>query len=71
VFQFDGDRVVDGLRTIVREMSPAVATHWTIVSWLTSSQPDLDGDRPIDRLHRGDVTLVVAAARRTAAALSR
>lgn len=53
-FQFDGHRLLDGISEVVSVMAPVVASRWTIASWLTSPQPALDGDRPVDRLRSGD-----------------
>ncbi len=69
VFQFDGRRLLPGLGDIVRILSPVVETPWTIASWLTSPQPALDGERPVDVLRGGGVVDVAAEARRFAAAL--
>lgn len=71
VFQFDGRRVLPGLREVVRALAPAVATGWTTASWLTSPTPDLDGRTPLDALRAGEADRVLELARRTAAALSR
>lgn len=71
VFQFQGDRLVSGLRQVVLELSPVVATSWTIASWLTSPSADLGGRTPLEVLRRGDVNVVVPVARRVAAAWSR
>jgi hypothetical protein len=71
LFQFHGSRPVDGLAPIVRTLRPVVATEWTLASWLTSPNVELDGDTPIDvlrRRHRADA--VTAAAKRFATALS-
>jgi hypothetical protein len=68
-FQFDGNQPVDGLQTVVFELTPRVATPWTIASWLTADHQGLG--RPIDGLRRGNVTLVVQAARQFAGSLSR
>lgn len=62
-FQFDGHRLLDGISEVVAAMRPAVATTWTIASWLTSPQPSLDGDRPLARLRARDPDPVVEAAR--------
>lgn len=70
VFQFDGRRILPGIREVVATLTPAMATTWTIASWLTSPQPSLDGDRPLDRLRAGDVTPVAAAAARAARAMA-
>jgi hypothetical protein len=69
-FQFDGRQQVPGLGAIVEVLLPAVETSWTIASWLTTPQPDLDGNRPLDLLRRGNPIDAYAAARRFANGLS-
>ena len=71
VFQFEGERLLPGIRQVVLELSSAVATSWTIASWLTSPQADLDGATPLEQLNRGQVTPVVRAACRAAVHLLR
>jgi hypothetical protein len=71
VFQFDGDAILPGVEQVVLELTDAVATTWTIASWLQSPDADLGGRRPHEELVRGNVTTVVTAARQWAAALSR
>ena len=39
VFQFDGDRPLPGMETVVSTLADEVATPWTTASWLTSAQP--------------------------------
>lgn len=70
VFQFDGRRALPGLRDVVGELAPVVATAWTTASWLTSPHPDLGGARPVDALREGRADEVVALARRTARSLA-
>lgn len=70
VFQFDGRQVLTGVRDVVEVLAPAVATPWTTASWLTSAQPELDGDSPLAALRAGRVGDVVSAARRFARALA-
>jgi hypothetical protein len=70
VFQFDGRRVLPGLREVVTTLAPTVTVPWTVASWLTSPQPSWDGARPLDRLRAGEVDEVVAAARRMARSLA-
>lgn len=70
VFQFDGRRVLPGVRDVVEALSPVVATPWTIASWLTSPHDYLDGARPIDALRAGRVHEVATLARRAAQALA-
>jgi hypothetical protein len=69
VFQFDGRRPLPGIRDIVHLLAPAVASTWTIASWLTSEQPSRGGQRPLDRLRAGDTEAVLAEARRMARAM--
>lgn len=71
VFQFDGRRVLPGMRAVVRALAPVVASSWTTASWLTSPAPELDGRTPLEALRAGDVEAVLALARRTAANLER
>lgn len=71
ILQFKGKRPIDGLADIVRLLGPAVATDWTIASWLTSPNADLGGDTPIEALRTGrHAESVGDAARRFAAALT-
>lgn len=70
VFQFDGRTILDGISQVIVQLSPAVATPWTIASWLTSPQPTLDDQRPVDLLRDRQIDPVVTAARRFAAALA-
>lgn len=63
IFQFDGRRVLSGVREVVIALRPAVATTWTIASWLTSPQSRWGGARPLDRLRAGDVEEVLSAAK--------
>ena len=71
VFQFQAGRQIEGLGAIVRLLRPAVATEWTIASWLTSPNVDLGGDTPVEglRSHRR-VEAVTTAARRFEQALA-
>lgn len=71
VFQFDGRRVLPGVREVVKALDGAVATSWTTASWLTTAQRELDGRRPLDLLRDRQVDVVLDAARRLATALSR
>jgi hypothetical protein len=70
VFQFDGRRVLPGIREVVEVLAPVVATSWTIASWLTSPQPAWDDARPLDRLRVGEVHPVLESARRMARAMA-
>jgi hypothetical protein len=71
MFQFDGAAILPGIEQVVLELADAVATPWTIASWLQSPNADLGGRRPHEELVRGNVTNVVTAARQWAVALGR
>ena len=71
IFQFDGDRILPGITTIVRALSPVAATTWTVASWLTSPSSDLGGKTPLERLRRGDMSDVTLVADRLAAVWAR
>jgi hypothetical protein len=71
VFQFDGRRVLPGVREVVMALAPAVATPWTIASWLTSPHEDLHGGwTPLEGLRKECVDEVLALARRTARSMA-
>jgi hypothetical protein len=70
VWQFDGDRLVPGVRQVVLELNDVVASPWTIASWLTSPNEELDGRPPLECLRQGDVTHVATTARRLAQRLA-
>lgn len=67
-FQFDGRQQAPAVSEIVELLDPVLDTSWTIASWLTSPQPDLAGNRPLDLLRSGRSIDAFAAARRVAAA---
>lgn len=69
VFQFEGRRLLPGMRDVVRVLAPVVATSWTIASWLASPAPALDGRTPLEALRAGEADTVLALAREIAAAL--
>jgi len=71
VFQFDGRRVLPGIRAVIGILGPVVASPWTIASWLTSASSILDGRTPIQALRDGHIEAVTAAARQAAEALGR
>ncbi|MTV27819.1 hypothetical protein FTX61_20735 [Nitriliruptoraceae bacterium ZYF776] len=71
VFQFEGDRVLPGMQDVVRILSPVAVTTWTVASWLTNPSADLGGATPLEKLRRGDVSVVTAIAQRLAAAWAR
>lgn len=70
-FQFVDGKVVDGLVDVIDILSPAVATNWTIASWLTTSSIRLDDRRPIDLLAAGQPEPVLEVARVVAGHLTR
>ncbi|MGH3440556.1 MAG: antitoxin Xre/MbcA/ParS toxin-binding domain-containing protein [Nitriliruptorales bacterium] len=70
VFQFDGPRLLAGIREVGGILRPAVETEWTVASWLTSPQPDLNGRRPLNLLRERQMEEVLAAARRAARSLA-
>lgn len=71
VVQFDGDAPLTGVDEAVVALGPAVADHWTIASWLTGPNPDLDGRTPAQALRDGDRERVLTLAHRFANALAR
>lgn len=71
VFQFEGDRILPGIRNVVLALSPVAATNWTVASWLTSPSAELGGETPLDRLRRGDVSEVTVLADKLAEAWAR
>lgn len=62
--------MLPGIREVADTLIPAVASAWTIASWLTSPQPSLNGAAPLERLRAGGVDVVLAAARRTARSMA-
>jgi hypothetical protein len=66
IIQFDGAGVLPGIPQVVMELTPVVASPWTIGSWLTSPNPELDHVRPYEALRRGELSAVVQAARQFA-----
>ena len=71
VFQFDGRRKLPGIREVIGILGPVVASPWTLASWLTSPNSDLDNRAPVQALRNGNTETVTAAARQTAEALAR
>lgn len=69
-FQFDRNGVVEGLATVLSVFELDDISAWTVASWLASPDPDLDGRRPIDALHHGELQPVMAAAHDVAAGLA-
>ncbi|MCA1778162.1 MAG: hypothetical protein LC637_01905 [Xanthomonadaceae bacterium] len=70
IFQFDGRRKLPGIREVISILGQAVASPWTIASWLTSPALALDGRAPIQALRDGQIEAVTTAARQAAEALS-
>lgn len=71
-FQFAHGQPLQGLVHVLAELRPVVETPFTIASWLTGPQPELDGQTPAAWLRRGsDADRAVIAARRFAAQLGR
>jgi hypothetical protein len=58
--QFDGDKIIDGIDRVIAELP--IIEGWTQLIFLESGDPNLDGDKPIDRLRVGDLATVVLTA---------
>lgn len=58
--QFFSDKIVDGIDRVIKELPSK--DGWTQLIFLESGDPYLQGDRPIDRLRKGDISSVVIAA---------
>lgn len=71
VFQFDGRRILPGIREVISILGPVAASPWTIASWLTSPAAALDDRAPVQALRDGNIEAVTAAARQTGSALAR
>jgi hypothetical protein len=69
LWQFDGDRVLDGLGAVLALFPEKAVDGWTLAAWLRTVDPDLDAV-PLDALARGEVDRVSAVARAAAAALA-
>jgi hypothetical protein len=65
-YQFDGDRIVHGLRDVLAPFSDADA--WMVVTWFPTPDPELGDRSPIEALRDGDVSEAARVARSTAAA---
>lgn len=59
--------LIRGLRQVLQVLLPAAATPWTVLDWLVTPMPALDGRRAIDVVHEDDND-VLALARQDAAA---
>jgi hypothetical protein len=58
--QFFLDKIIDGIDRVIKELP--IKDGWTQLIFLESEDPSLQGDRPIDRLQKGDISSVVIAA---------
>lgn len=66
-FQFVGGRPVDGLSDVLAILGPAPLSPWSLASWFTTPQDELEGETPVARLARvGADDDILTAARRTA-----
>jgi len=53
-FQLDElGRVLPGLRVVLGVLASRARSPWTTASWLTSPQPELDGNTPVEFLEAG------------------
>ena len=69
-FQFDEDgSVVSGVADVVKTLEPTQLSPWTLASWFTSPEPDLDGQTPIVALRAGGKEAVLGVVRRWATSL--
>jgi hypothetical protein len=64
VCQFRSDGIVPGLRQVLQALPSC--NPWFRLNFLVNPEPRLSGERPCDRLQRGDYAAVVEAAARTA-----
>lgn len=69
IWQFDGDRLVDGLADVLALFPEQSVDGWTLAGWLRSRDPDL-GEPPLDALLHGGLDRVRAVARTAARALA-
>ncbi len=69
-FQFQGGKVLPGLRDVLAVLPEGVVSRWSVAAWLITPDPEFDGRTPVDLLAEGQVVVVVGAARRWAAALA-
>lgn len=58
--QFDRDKIIDGIDRVIAQLP--IQEGWTQLIFLESGDPTLDGNKPIDRLRKGDISAVVVAA---------
>jgi hypothetical protein len=61
--QFQRRQVVAGLGDVLDVLLPDDTEAWVVAAWLTSPDPDLDGETPVAALKAGRIAEVVQAAR--------
>lgn len=69
-FQFSGAGPLPGLDAVLDALPAALASRWTVASWLVSPQVDLRGDSPVSLLTEGSAVAVLSAARSWARSLA-
>lgn len=69
LWQFHGDRLVDGLPEVISLFPERAVDGWTLAAWLRTPDPDL-GEAPLEVLARGELDQVRAVARTAARALA-
>lgn len=70
VFQFAGPSPLPGLDALQQIVPEALASRWTLASWLVSPRQAWGGQSPVQLLREGDVERVLAAARDWSGALA-
>lgn len=68
-WQFADGGLLPGLADVTCLFAEDAVDGWTLAGWLRTRDPEL-GEAPLERLQRGDVAGVLAAARTAAAALA-
>jgi hypothetical protein len=69
LWQFDGDKLVDGLAEVLALFPESSVDGWTLAAWLRTPDPDLGGP-PLDALARGERERVWTVARSAARSLA-
>lgn len=69
LWQFDGDRLLDGLPEVLALFPESAVDGWTLAAWLRTPEPDL-GEPPVDAVARGEHELVRIVARSAARSLA-
>lgn len=69
-FEFETDQHLEAVGDVVVALTPAVATPWTIASWLCSSKPTLAKRNPLAAIDAGEADQVQQLARQWANHLS-